>query len=70
MELMDPFGIGVASALIFIFACVIALVFPFMVLKLGLAGAFAIFLGLSVCCLLYLVFEMKETKGKNIIDVC
>lgn len=34
MELMDPFGIGVASALVFIFACVIALVFPFMVLKL------------------------------------
>lgn len=70
MELMDPFGIGVASALIFIFACVIAFVFPFMVLKLELSGAFAIFLGLSVFCWLYLFFEMKETKGKTIIEIC
>ena len=67
---MDAFGIGVASALIFIFACVIALIFPFMVEGIGLAGGFGVFLGLSVVCFIYLVIEMKETKGKTLPEIC
>lgn len=70
VELMDAFGIGVASALIFIFACVIALVFPFMVEGIGLAGGFGVFLGLSIVCFIYLVIEMKETKGKTLPEIC
>jgi len=31
VELMDPFGVSVAASLIFVFAFVIALAFPFMV---------------------------------------
>lgn len=31
VELMDPFGVSVAASLIFVFAFIIALAFPFMV---------------------------------------
>jgi len=64
VELMNYFWVSVAASLIFFFAFVIAVAFPFMVdSSLGLAGAFGIFLGLSVVCFFYLLFELKESKG-------
>ena len=64
-ELSDPFGVGVASAIVFILGCAIALGFPYMVLYLTVGGAFGIFLGFTLICLIYLSCSMKETKGKT-----
>ena len=64
-DLLDSFGVSVCSGFIFIFAFIVGLVFPYMVLALELSGAFAIFLGLSVFCFLYLIFYAVETKGKK-----
>lgn len=69
VELMDEFGVSVAASMIFIFAFIIALVFPFMVDGMGLAGAFSVFLGLSIYCLVYLTIEFKETKGKTKLEI-
>lgn len=63
VELMNHFGVSVAASLIFFWAFVIAIAFPFMVEGMELSGAFGVFLGLSVCCFLYLFFELKESKG-------
>lgn len=63
VELMDPFGVSVAAALIFVFAFLIGLLFPFMVQGIELSGSFGVFLGLSIYCLIYLTIEFKETKG-------
>jgi len=36
---------------------------------MNLYGAFSVFLGLSVCCLIYLTIEFKETKGKTKLEL-
>ena len=64
-DLLDSFGVSVCSAFIFIFAFIVGLVFPYMVLALKLAGAFGIFLGFSVLCFIYLVCYAVETKGRK-----
>lgn len=69
LELMDSWGVSVAASLIFFFAFVIALAFPFMVEGLNLYGAFSVFLGLSVVCFIYLFVEYKETKGKTKYEI-
>lgn len=56
--------------MLYFFQFVIALVFPFMITGLGLAGGFGVFLGLSLYCLIYLCVEMKETKGKTKAEIC
>lgn len=68
-DLLDSFGVAICSAFIFIFAFLIAFIFPFMVLALELFGAFAVFLGFSVACLVYLCIECKETKGKKYEEI-
>lgn len=69
VELMDNFGVSVAASLIFVFAFVISLVFPFMVSAMKLYGAFSVFCVLSALCFLYILIEFRETRGKTKYDI-
>lgn len=40
-----------------------------MIKGFGISGSFAVFLGLSIYCLIYLTIELKETKGKTKAEI-
>lgn len=65
VELMNSTWSSAAASSIFVWAFIIGIGFPYMVEAIELWGAFLIFFGLSVLCFLYMLFELKETKGKN-----
>jgi hypothetical protein len=64
-EILPPKGTSLAGLHLFLWATIVAIIFPFMKESLGIFGCFYLFSGLSFLGLIFILIYVKETKGKN-----
>lgn len=68
-ELVNKSDVNLCSSVRWFWAFVIGITFRFILNAIGISGSFFIFFGCSLACFLYLLKEIKDTKGLTIEQV-
>ena len=64
-DILPDVGVAFTSTILWIFATGVGILFPWMKDTWSIVTAFDVFLGCSTVGLLFFIFMIEETKGKN-----
>ena len=63
------FAMGVSLFANWLFNYLVSLTFLFLIQSWGIGGTFALYMGLSLLCFLFIFFYIPETKGKSLEEI-
>lgn len=64
-EILDSTAMSISTGVIWLFTLVVGLVFPYLLIGLGIGGTFIFFGVLTLISIIYFSKELIETKGKS-----